>query len=383
MNGKLFGRVQSSEVAFTVVVIAAYAVLFTTYNYKIYDPQALLVIVLGAIYLGIGLYGSRLLDDPQRRRSWMLPAFLAFEIGLGTFIGVLTTSGTWLMVLPLIGTAVEELPRPWMVAVCAVIWLGQMFPLGLVAGWGPMLGWGMAFLSGIIFVAAFTQVAVNEQKARKELASANQKLRDYASQIEELAVVQERNRLAREIHDGLGHYLTAINIQVKAAQAVGDNEPELRNEALTNAQTLTQEALADVRRSISTLRADPSTSRPLTETLSRLLADTQAAGIQAKFAVAGQARPLDPQVEFTLYRVVQEGLTNVRKHAQASQVDLSLTYLEHAVLVSLRDNGIGAEQSRGGFGLLGLQERVQLVGGALSVSTRPGEGFLVETRIPV
>ena len=383
MDRKLFGKLQSGEVAFTVVVIAAYAVLFTTYNFKIYDPQALLVIVLGAIYLGIGLYGSRLLDDPQRRLPWMLPAYLVFEIGLGTFIGVLTTSATWLMVLPLIGTAVEELPRPWMVAVCAVIWLGQMLPLGLVAGWGPMLGWGMAYLSGIIFVAAFTLVAVNEQKARKELAAANQKLRDYASQIEELAVVQERNRLAREIHDGLGHYLTAINIQVKAAQAVSVQQPELMREALDNAQTLTQEALADVRRSISTLRADPSTSRPLTETLSRLLADTQAAGIQTKFAVAGQPRPLDPQVEFTLYRVVQEGLTNVRKHAQASQVDLSLTYMDHAVLVSLRDNGIGAEHSRGGFGLLGLQERVQLVGGALSVSTRPGEGFAVEARIPL
>ena len=374
---------RSSEVAFTVVVVAAYAVLFTTYDYKIYDPQSLVWIVLGAIYLGIGLYGSRLLNDRENRAPWLLPAYLVFEIGLGTYINFQTNSGTWLLLMPLIGTAVENLPRLWVVGICSVIWLGQVIPLFLISGLALSVGWGMAYLSAVIFVAAFTQVAVNEQNARRELAAANQKLREYAAQIEELAVVQERNRMAREIHDGLGHYLTAINIQVKAAQAVSGQNPELVNEALANAQTLTQEALADVRRSISTLRADPSTSRPLPETLSRLLADTQAAGIQANFSVTGQVRPVPPQVEFTLYRVVQEGLTNVRKHAQASQVDLVLTYTEHAVLVRLKDDGIGTEQPGGGFGLLGLQERVQLVGGTLTVATHPGEGFMIEASIPV
>ena len=117
--------------------------------------------------------------------------------------------------------------------------------------------------------------------------------------------------------------------------------------------------------------------------LETVLADTQAAGIQTNFSVAGQVRPIPAQVEFTLYRVVQEGLTNVRKHAQASQVDLLLTYTGHAVQVRLKDDGIGSEQPGGGYGLLGLQERVQLVGGTFAISTQPGEGFMLEASIPV
>ncbi len=103
MHTRLFGRLRSSEVAFTVVVIAAYAVLFTTYDFKIYDPRSLVWIVLGAIYLGIGLYGSRLLNDREHRAPWLLP---------------------------LIGTAVENLSRVWVVIICIVIWLGDGLSIG-------------------------------------------------------------------------------------------------------------------------------------------------------------------------------------------------------------------------------------------------------------
>jgi signal transduction histidine kinase len=231
-------------------------------------------------------------------------------------------------------------------------------------------------------VGVFSQISVSEAQARAELAVVNQKLREYAANAEALAVAQERNRLAREIHDGLGHYLTAINMQLRAAQAVSEQDPAQAKAALGNAQTLAQEALADVRRSVSALRADPASSRPLPETLSRLLAETQASGLETSFSLAGAPRALPPQVEFTLYRVVQEGLTNVRKHARAGRVDLQLEYRPDCVRLSLQDDGAGAAALGEGFGLLGLQERVGLVGGVFRTQTAPGEGFNLQIEIP-
>ena len=191
--------------------------------------------------------------------------------------------------------------------------------------------------------------------------------------------------MAREIHDSLGHYLTAINIQIKAAQALVGQDPAQVKEALSNAQDLSQEALSDVRRSISALRSDPSTSRPLPETLAALLDETRSAGLEAALDVQGAPSPLPPQVDFTLYRVAQEGLTNVRKHAHASRVEVCLSYSERSVGLVVRDNGSGSTpeaEEEGGFGLTGLQERVDLLGGTLKVDTAPGQGFTLAVELP-
>nr|HMN58971.1 sensor histidine kinase [Anaerolinea sp.] len=301
---------------------------------------------------------------------------------LGAAIIYVSQANAWLILMPLVGSAVEYLRRPLAVLVCALILFTMVLIFASLYDWQNALAWSMPFLAAVLFVALFTQAMVSEADARLELARANQKLREYAAQVEELAVVQERNRLAREIHDGLGHYLTAINIQLKAAQAMFTQDPPASATALQNAQTLTGEALSDVRRSISSLRADPSTSRPLAETLGLLLAEARAADLRADLTVSGEPRPLGQQVEFTLYRVAQESLTNVRKHAQAGHVQLRLAYLDRAVCLSVEDDGVGADDSSGGFGLVGLRERVELVNGSLNVTTAPHRGFKLEVQIP-
>ncbi len=371
---------RSGDVAFAVVVLAAYLVYFTSGVYGLSQARTLTILLLGLPYVGLGLVGSRYVY-----RGQPLPfilGYLAVEIALGGWINYLAYGSMWLLLLPIAGQAIESLPGWKGYLVCALIWAVQILPMGIIDGWRNIMAWGPALVAAIVFVAVFTQSLVNEQKARVELAAANQKLRDYAAQVEELATTQERNRLAREIHDGLGHYLTAVNIQIKAAQSVVEQNPALAQEALNNAQSLTQEALADVRRSISALRADPATSRPLAETLTGLILETRTAGIQADLNVSGAARPLPPQVEFTLYRVAQEGLTNVRKHARAARADLRLEYLPTGVRLTICDDGVGAQQMEGGFGLLGVQERVQLMGGTLKVTTAPGQGFCLAAELP-
>jgi signal transduction histidine kinase len=372
---------KNSELAFIIVVIASFIVALTSGPLvDNLDRSFFIALGLGIIYTLIGIFGSRQVES--RRLGWLTALYFVVEISLGALIIYLTKGNAWLMLMPIVGSAVEYLSRPLAVVVCTLVVLAMLGPFALRFGWGVALAWSTPFIAAVVFVAVFTTAMVSEANARVQLSRANQKLREYAAQAEELAVAQERNRLAREIHDGLGHYLTAINIQLKAAQAMSVQDPSAAQTALQNAQTLTGEALSDVRRSISALRADPSTNRPLAETLNLLLAETRAADLRANLEVAGTPRPLAQQVEFTLYRVAQESLTNVRKHANAGKVDLRLDYLERAVRLSVEDDGVGSGDASGGFGLVGLQERVNLLNGSLRVETAPGSGFRLSVEIP-
>jgi signal transduction histidine kinase len=372
---------RNDKIAFAVVVLASYLVYFTNTGKNKSLEDNLLIIGLGLIYFGIGLVVSTVIE--QRRNPYSIAAYFLVQIPLGFVIIYLGDSLPWLILLPMVGSAVELLPRPLVFVACALILFAQLLPFYLLFGWETTFMWVMPLIAAMVFVAVFTQMTVSEQKARAELDQAHRKLREYAVQVEELAIAEERNRLAREIHDGLGHYLTAVNIQIKAALAMSDQDPALTQEALKKAQTLTQEALADVRRSISSLRQDTTSGRPISETLSRLVQDACTTGVEASFTTQGTPRPLNSQVEFTLFRIGQEGLTNVRKHAQAQRVELCLEYLQDSVRFSIQDDGVGASQTGAGFGLMGLRERLELLGGQLTFSTSPGKGFLLQAKIPV
>jgi signal transduction histidine kinase len=262
--------------------------------------------------------------------------------------------------------------------------------LAFVVAFAPAIGWVDAaragltsYLAGVVFAVVFTRIAVRGETLAAELGAANQKLRAYAAQVEELATTTERNRVAREIHDNLGHYLTVINMQLEAARAVFGTDPERALDAVRKAQTLTQEGLAEVRKSVSALRAGPAGNRPLPEAAALLIEETRAAGILAELTIAGTPRPLEPQAELTLYRAVQEALTNVRKHAHASRVDVRLEYAaDGTVRLAVHDNGVGSSTSNGGFGLLGLRERVQLLGGKVRTQSAAGEGFRLDVEVP-
>lgn len=380
-NQNPYRTMRSDDLAFAVVVLASYVMIFTSGALDLNQPGRLVLITaLTLIYLSFGLLGERYISSNPAGLIKII--YFAVEIGLGGMILQLGRGAPWLLLLPVASQAVQMLPRAWGLLACLVIWVVQLLPPMLAGAWDQVFAGGAAYLAALVFVIVFTQLLTSEQTARKELAEANHKLREYAVKVEELATAQERNRLAREIHDGLGHYLTAINIQIKAAQSLLTQDPAQAGGALSNAQTLTQEALADVRRSISALRADPTTSKPLQETLAGLLAETRAAGVETQLEVEGAPRPLSPQVEFTLYRTAQEGLTNVRKHARAGRAGLLLAYRPGSVQLTVTDDGAGAQDTGGGFGITGLRERVALLNGSLHVETSPGQGFRLSVELP-
>lgn len=381
---------RTTDLAFSVVVLTAYFATFSTLR-EVSSLKLFLLIVFGIGYMSLGVYGYGYVARGHSMNLRLL--YFALQIPLGGLI-IFFSQGTGvnvMVLLPLVGHSVLLLADTWRYVVNVVILLAYTVAVYLITGsvaetWSGLL----LFFAGQVFIVVFTQMAVDEERAREkvvglveELEAANQRLREFALQVEELAITRERNRLAREIHDGLGHYLTTINIQLKAAQAVLSNDPARAVSAIDTAQNLAQEALVDVRRSVGALRASPEEDLPLDEQLGRLLARCQAAGVEPHLRVIGTPRPLSPQVHLTLYRAAQEGLNNVCKHAQANHLWAELDYSQPgSVRLFLRDNGQGAHTLDGGFGLLGLRERVHLLNGVFRVESQAGNGVTLEIVVP-
>lgn len=398
VNPKPYTPLSIWNMAFALVVVAGYAVLFSTGDLD--RSQQLTALLLGVTYLVLGT----VVFDRINQENKPLQIGLYFVVQFILVAGILRLGegNAWLIAMPLVSHAVVLLPRWQTIIVCAGIILLQTFP---VIGRQPLvtlIQFSLPVSAAVFFVAVMTSMTMSEERARREverlageLGEANQKLRQYAAQVEELAVAQERNRLAREIHDGLGHYLTSINMQIKAAQAVLAKDPTRAVDALGKAQTLAEEALVDVRRSVSALRLSPVEGRSLSEAISELVAESQAAGIPTRLEVRGTPRSLPLQIELALFRTAQEGLTNVRKHAQGANAQVSLDYASSGrVLLTVEDDGQGvrldlapsaqpgAEDTAPRFGLLGLKERAQLLGGRLTAENIPGGGFRLAIDLP-
>jgi signal transduction histidine kinase len=242
----------------------------------------------------------------------------------------------------------------------------------------------------VVFVAVFAQMRLNEQEARERaeqlmeaLEQANAQLAAYATQVEELAMTQERNRLAREIHDSLGHTLTIVNVQSEAAKTVMESDPDRAIDAINKVQDMAQKGLTQVRQSVAALRESPVSNRPLSEAIASLLTDVENSGIVTEFQETGEPSKLEHKVALALYRAAQEGLTNVCRHARASRVDVNLDFQPNEVRLEIKDNGVGTAQTTEGFGLLGVRERMQLLGGRLEIDTEAGKGFHLVASVPI
>lgn len=351
------------------------------------------VLLLWTIYVVNGTAGM-MLHERYIERWYVL--YLYFGVQLIVTAGLLFLTrdlggAIWVMILPV---AAQSLAYSW--AFTAVI---SLILLGLI--WLAYLG-GQSFQDTILdllsigasmlFTLIFTSIAVRESAARSQvqrlaidLRQANHRLAEYAAQAEELATMRERNRVAREIHDNLGHYLTVVNVQIEAAKTIMLTQPEKAQDALDKAQNLTQEGLAAVRHSVSALRESPLANQTLAEALGQLAKEARESGLVTELLITGEAAERDPKVELTLYRAVQEGLTNVRKHARASRVDINLSHGRQETVLTLKDNGIGAnlaQKSSSSFGLVGIEERVNLLNGRMHITTAPQQGFQFTITLP-
>jgi signal transduction histidine kinase len=204
------------------------------------------------------------------------------------------------------------------------------------------------------------------------------------TQAREAGVLDERQRMAREIHDTLAQGLTGIITQVQAAQRIW-HAPDQARPHLDQALSLARESLAEARRSVQAIRPRELDEAHLPDAL-RDLARRWAAdrGVGLLFDVTGDSVPLSPAIEVALFRVAQEALTNVAKHASASRVGLTLSYLSDVVLLDVRDDGVGMN-GRGseGFGLNSMTQRIRGVGGTVEIESLPGEGTAISASVPM
>lgn len=214
------------------------------------------------------------------------------------------------------------------------------------------------------------------QKTETDLRMALQKAQALNQRVELLASVAERHRIARDIHDSLGHALVALNIQMETALDLWQESPDEAYGLLQEAKDLGSQALRSVRESVAEIRADPLQGQPLADmliTLTQNFQRTSGIPVQCQLAVPPG---LSQAISTALYRVVQEALTNIQKHAAATEIQLCLESTAAGLVMTLKDNGKGfaIDANRSGFGLQGMQERVVALGGQLEIISQPQMG---------
>lgn len=222
------------------------------------------------------------------------------------------------------------------------------------------------------------------QELLKDLEAANGELQEHAAKIRELSVSEERARMAREIHDSVGHHLTVINLQLQNARRFRERKPEEAWGEVEGARELALEALSEVRRSVRALKPLAIADSTGAGALAALARGFEGTGIEVSFGTEGVECDLPGEAELVLYRAMQEGLTNAAKHSGARRVSATLYYEKKDVRLVVADDGRGAGEGtpKTGFGLSALAERVGALGGELAWGDRPEGGFALEAKLP-
>jgi len=334
-----------------------------------------------------------------RAHPWWLLALFCLACA-SQFIPMPGTNVYWLPELPLITTGLMTAIKPRSLSLLAAgaLCLSSYLAIRLIVPDWDVSGQvtvPLVFLSIYGYVAIIRQLAVAhaaKDASNAKLAAAHTRLQEYSTQVEELSVIRERNRIAREIHDTLGHALTLLSVQLETAtQLEARGDPRLHEELL-QARQVAKACLTEVRHSVEALRPDEASAGSLEEQLRRLVAEFETTCRQTRITLDLEeaTHPLSPEVCQTLYRCAQEALTNMRKHAHATKVLLRLSTSggeAGQVELTVLDNGQGRplehEQRASGFGLRGMGERVALLDGRLSAGPQPGHGWRVDVVLPL
>jgi len=299
----------------------------------------------------------------------------------------------------------EAPASPFFCALAATVVAGanrnrRMGALALLAAWSVVLlvvirvpnnGTGDFFWIGLFFAAAWAvgyAISTTTQRA-DELREQATRLEREREEKARSAVADERARIARELHDVVGHSVSVMTVQAAAVRRILLPEQEKEREALEIVEHTGRQALAEMRRMVGVLRRPEEgpalAPQPSLMHLDKLVEQVREAGLPVALRVEGDPKPLAPGVDLTAYRLVQEGLTNALKHAQASRADVTVRYSDGDVQLEVSDNGRGAGNGdgAGGHGLVGMRERVSVYGGELDAGPGPTGGYVLRARLPV
>ena len=352
------------------------------------------VMILLAIFI---VLQSRLPADPgtpARRRNANL--IIAAQALIVAYLVTATGVGFSFLMLLFILSVNAALYNPLRYT---FIWIGvftafTVWYLLLYKGWAGLVGEIGLYLGGFLFFGFITnalnvarQAQAENERLLVEVQAMNSQLVEYARQVETLAALEERNRLAREVHDTLGHRLTSSAVQLEAAQRLVPRDPNKAAEMVGVAREQVRAALQELRQTVGRLRAPVELELSLPQALRRLVEDFQTAtGLKVSLEVPDMPFEINPAQRLVLYRAAQEGLTNIQRHAAATQAWLRLDNDPDELRLEVQDNGVGpsgAELANGGFGLRGLQERANAIGGQVSLASHSSGGSVLTVSLPV
>ena len=353
------------------------------------------------------MLGTYTLNPAWRRRP---PRMAVFVTGLLVLAAALVIRDSWFGFFAIIcfGYSRALLPWPWQLAgaTCTAVIAALSQTFGLqgslathLAVFFGTLALYLLFLPSLMWLLweRDEQIA-RHQKSLTELSSANQRLeatisenevlqRQLITQAREAGVLDERRRMAREIHDTLAQGLTGIVTQLQAAEQAASRVPdELTGwrRHVTAATQLARDSLTEARRSVDALRPEPLEYGRLGEAQAGVAERWSVLnGIPAQVTTTGTVRQVEPEAEFVLLRAAQEALANVAKHARATRVGVTVSYMENEVALDVRDDGVGFDPARAdGFGLVAMRQRIAALSGTLQVESEPGGGTAISACVP-
>jgi len=330
----------------------------------------------------------------RRRFTWLAIVLISAHTCL-PFAGI-SASTTGIAVVVVTYTAAAFLPLKQAAAALVVIWAPAL-ALAVVqgkTGSGGLLLPPRYFLAINILSALVCFLVGRTVNARRAyIAALEDRTRtNEASQraLTDQAVAEERRRIARELHDVVAHHVSVMGVLATGSRRMLKRDPAAADEALATIEETGRTALREMRRLLTVLRADAEPAgelapQPGLAGVEGLVEQIREAGLPALLKVEGMPGPLDPGVALTVYRIVQEALTNALKHAGAAAVEVRLLFGMQELVVEVSDTGRGPQLGTGGIGhgLLGMRERVMLYGGTLRTGPRPGGGYRVYAKIPL
>ena len=384
--------------------VAGYSTLII--GYLVTVVQAHTITPLGFSLLTAGNLAAFWLYHELRGECASGPRVLAITFGLLAAIGLAYSAAwqgmevDWLLPLVTVGVIGSIYTVPFAVLFCTTAWLETSLVLLALGASHHAMGDAFqgiislfpAFAFCFLFPRSAREQRMHRERAEKlitQLQAAQSQLQAYADEVEELAVTRERNRMAREIHDTLGHYLTILAVKLETAARLEELGDARLHEELLDARRVASECLVEVRHSVAALRPADPTITSFNDALAHLVAECEATLPEAEIVLdsEGPAHDLAPELRLALYRCVQESLTNIRKHAQATKVLVRVRVDACRAELTVLDNGQGSvsgTDGRGsGFGLLGMRERIALLGGTVQAHPAPGQGWRVEISLPI
>jgi signal transduction histidine kinase len=253
------------------------------------------------------------------------------------------------------------------------------------AGWSNLLGVGGRLLGFVVawLIGDSLRTRRSYVQALEERAERLEREREAEARR---AVAEEQARIARELHDVVAHNVSVMVVQAAAANDVFETRPERAREAIRAIEATGRGALVELRRLLGSVRGGDAeyAPQPGLDRIDELVDAVRAAGLEVELRIDGEQRPLPVAVELSAYRVVQEALTNVLKHARATRAEIALRYAEAGLDVEVRDDGTGGGNGAGaGQGLIGMRERVAAFGGSLDAGPAATGGFAVAARFPL